>query len=66
MNINASIIDQQVQGLAKRLRAELEDALGKGLDDGMARSVAFVFWCVKLMLDATEAEALDALTEGGQ
>ena len=65
MNINASIIDQQVRGLSKRLRAELEDALGKGLDDSMARSVAFVFWCVKLMLDATEAEALDTLTEGG-
>jgi hypothetical protein len=39
MNINAGIIDQQVRGLAQRLRAELADALGTpNLDDTLARS----------------------------
>lgn len=65
MNINASIIDQQVRGLAQRLRAALEAALGRPLDDIRARSVAFVLLTLKVLLDLTEDEALDALTEGG-
>jgi len=65
MNINVSIIDQQVRGLSERLRPQLEEALGKKLDDQRARSVAFVLLCVKVLLDMDEAAALEALTEGG-
>ena len=66
MNINAGIIDQQVRGLAQRLRAELADALGRpSLDDTTARSAAFVVLCAKVMLDLSDAEAVDAVTEGG-
>jgi hypothetical protein len=66
MNINAGIIDQQVRGLAQRLRAELADALGTpNLDDTLARSAAFVVLCAKVMLELSDDEAVDALTEGG-
>ena len=65
MSINVGIIDQQVRGLAQRLRPQLEDALDKKIDDTLARSVAFVVLCAKVMLDLTDEEALGALTEGG-
>lgn len=65
MNINVGIIDQQVRGLAQRLRSAIENALDKAVDDGMARSVAFVVLCVKVMLDLSDDEAVECLTEGG-
>jgi hypothetical protein len=65
MNINAGIIDQQVRGLSQRLRARFEEALETKLDDQRARSVGFVVLCMKTMLDLSEDEAVDALTEGG-
>lgn len=65
MNINVSIIDQQVRGLADRLKAPLEDALEKKLSDTERRSAAFVLLCVKTLLDLTDEEALQRLTEGG-
>lgn len=65
ININVGIIDQQVRGLAQRLRAEIEHALDRAVDDGLARSVAFVVLCVKVMLDLSDDEAVDCLTEGG-
>lgn len=65
MNINASIIDQQAGGLAERLKAQLDEALDKRLNTTARRSAAFVLLCVKTLLDLTEDEALDRLTEGG-
>jgi hypothetical protein len=66
MNINAGIIDQHVRGLAARLKDRIEETLDRSkLDDNLARSVAFVILCVKTMLDLTEDEALDRVTEGG-
>jgi hypothetical protein len=65
MNINVSIIDQHVRGLAQRLKLALETALNEALDDTKARSVAFVVLCEKVLLDRTDDEAISALTEGG-
>lgn len=66
MNLNASIIDHQVRGLAERARAQLTEALEKTtLDETTARSAAFVALCVKVLLDIPEDEAIEALTEGG-
>ncbi len=65
MNINASIIDQQVRGLAERAKPQLEEALDKPLDENNARSAAFVALCVKVMLDISDEEAFESLTEGG-
>lgn len=66
MNVNVSIIDQQVRGLADRLKPQLERRLGETLDVIKARSVAFVVLCVKTLLDLTDDEAIEALTEGGR
>ncbi len=65
MNINVGIVDQQVRGLAQRLKPQIDEALDKTLDEIMARSVAFVVLCAKVMLDLTDDEAVDILTEGG-
>jgi len=64
MNINVGIVDQQVGALSVKLRAELDSAVGRKLDDTMARSVAFVVLVSKTVLDLTDAEALELLTEG--
>lgn len=64
MNINVSIIDQQVRGMADRLRGAIEAEVGT-LDETKARSVAFVVICVKAMLDLGDQEAIECLTEGG-
>ncbi len=65
MNVNVGIIDQQVRALALRLKPQLDQAVGKTLDETAARSVAFVVLCQKVTLGLTEDEALEALTEGG-
>lgn len=65
MDINVGIIDQQVRGLAQRLKARIEDELDKQLDETATRSVAFVVLCAKVMLGLTDGEATEMLTEGG-
>lgn len=65
MNINVGIIDQQVRGLAQRLKASIEQELDKQLDETTTRSVAFVVLCAKVMLGLTDEEAIETLTEGG-
>jgi hypothetical protein len=65
MNINVSIIDQQVRGFAERSSVQFEEALGRPLDETLGRSVAFVALVVKVMLDLSDEEAIDSLTEGG-
>jgi hypothetical protein len=65
MNINVGIIDQQVRGLAQRLKAQFEAELDTALDETKARSVAFVVLCAKVMLGLTDDEAIETLTEGG-
>lgn len=59
-NINVSIIDQQVRQLAEERFAT------RAGDEHKRRSAAFVFLCVKTLLDLEEEEALDCLTDGGQ
>lgn len=65
MNFNVGIIDQQVRGLTERLRAQIEEEVGNKLDDTAARSAAFVVLCVKTLLDLSDSEAIERLTEGG-
>lgn len=64
MNINVSIIDQQVRGLAQKLKPQLDAALDESLDEIKARSVAFVVLCAKAMLDLNDDEAISALKIG--
>lgn len=65
MNINASIIDQQVRALVERLKIEIEDKAKFKNDENKLRSAAFVVLVVKTILDLTEEEAIECLTEGG-
>lgn len=65
MNINASIIDQQVRAFAERQKAVIEEKAKFKNDDNKLRSAAFVVLVVKTLLDLTEEEAIECLTEGG-
>jgi len=65
MNLNASIIDQQVRALAGKLKDQFADRLNIKTDEPKLRSASFVLLCVKTVLDLTEDEAMDCMTEGG-
>lgn len=60
MDINASIIDQQLTGLLEKH----SDRLPPG-DENRKRSAAFVLLCMANCLDIPLAEAAELLTEGG-
>ena len=60
MDIDASIIDQQLTGIIQKYPHLLPDG-----DDNRKRSVAFVLLCMKHYLDITLEEASELLTDGG-
>ena len=62
MNINASIVDQRVSGIAEEYSNELKDIVGS--DIARQKSLAFVLLCVSTALDTSLSEAIDLLTEG--
>lgn len=64
MDINASIIDQRLSGVQDEIREQAQSELG--INDAVKlKSLAFVYLCVKTMLDLDMEEAFDCLTEGG-
>ena len=64
MDINISIIDQQLIGIQDEIRELAREELGIE-DSGRLKSLAFVYLCVKTMLDMTMEDVFDCLTEGG-
>ena len=64
MNINASIIDQRLLGIQDEIRQQAEIELGVK-DSGRLKSLAFLYLCVKTLLDLDRDETFDCLTEGG-
>ncbi|PIW00821.1 MAG: abortive phage resistance protein [Deltaproteobacteria bacterium CG17_big_fil_post_rev_8_21_14_2_50_63_7] len=64
MNINASIIDQRLGGVQDEIRGRAVDDLNIK-DPERQKSLAFVYLCVKTMLDLEPDVAFDCLTEGG-
>lgn len=64
MNINASIIDQRLSGIQDEIREQAHSELGIK-DAGRLKSLAFIYLCVKVMLDLDVDETFDCLTEGG-
>jgi len=64
MNVNAAIVDQRLVGIADEVRAQAEAELGIK-DEPRLTTLAFVYLCVKTMLDLEPEEAFDCLTEGG-
>jgi hypothetical protein len=64
VNINASIIDQRLAAVQDEIKQRASDELRINQEDKL-RSLAFIYLCVKTMLDLDEMEAFDCLTEGG-
>ena len=64
MNINASIIDQQLTGVQEEIREQADEELNIH-DEARLRSLAFVYLCTRTMLDLDPEETFDCLTEGG-
>lgn len=65
MNINASIIDQRLSGIQDEIKDLAETQLNVKNDVVRLKSLAFVYLCVKTMLDLDTDEAFDCLMEGG-
>lgn len=66
MDINAAIIDQRLSSIITSIRDRAKDELNIQNDETRLKSLAFVYLCVKTMLDLPDDEAFDCLTEGGQ
>lgn len=64
MDINSSIIDQRLVGIQKEIAERACDELNIQ-DPKRLKSLAFVYLCVKTVLDLDVEEAFDCLTEGG-
>lgn len=65
MSINTAIIDQQLGGICQRIESRCAAELKIKGNPEKLKSVAFVFFCVKKILDIEEDAAFDCLTEGG-
>ena len=64
MNIEASIVDQRLTAIIDDIREPAAEQL-KISDPPKLKSLAFVYLCVKTVLDLDGDEAFDCLTEGG-
>ncbi|GEA26912.1 hypothetical protein MiAbW_01472 [Microcystis aeruginosa NIES-4325] len=64
MNIIASIIDQRLVSVSNDIRQKASEEL-RITDDGRLKSLAFVYLCVKTILDLDGDDVFDCLTEGG-
>lgn len=64
MNINASIIDQRLKSVTDAIQQQAAEELNIH-DAGRLKSLAFVYLCVKTLLDLEHVSTFDCLTEGG-
>ncbi len=64
MNINASIIDQRLKSVIDAIGQKAGEELRIN-DGGRLKSLAFVYLCVKTILDLEDSNTFDCLTEGG-
>ncbi len=64
MNINTSIIDQRITGVVEEIRESAQSELNL-TEATRLKSLAFVYLCVKTMLDLDSEAAFDCLTDGG-
>ena len=64
MNLNASIIDQRLTGVQAEIESWAREEL-KVIDPARLKPLAFVYLCVKTMLDLDAQEAFDCVTDGG-
>jgi hypothetical protein len=64
MNINTSIIDQRLKSVTDAIRQQATEELSIS-EAGRLKSLAFVYLCVKTILDLDDVNTFDCLTEGG-
>jgi len=64
MNIEASIVDQRLSSIIRKIREPAAEQL-RISDPTKLKSLAFVYLCVKAVLDLDDEETFDCLTEGG-
>jgi len=64
MNIEASIVDQRLTSIVEDIREPAAKQLSIS-DPKKLKSLAFVYLCVKTVLDLDGDESFDCLTEGG-
>ncbi|HLO93490.1 MAG TPA: AIPR family protein [Burkholderiaceae bacterium] len=64
MNLNASIVDQRLSGVQDEIRDWAANELNL-TDPQRLKSLAFVYLCVKTMLDLDAQESFDCVTDGG-
>jgi hypothetical protein len=64
MNINISIIDQRLVSVSENIRQKASEEL-RITEAGQLKSLAFVYLCVKTILDLDGDDVFDCLTEGG-
>lgn len=64
MNINAAIIDQHLGKVVDEIREQASEELGINQEHKL-KSLAFVYLCVRKLLDLDHEESFDCLTEGG-
>ncbi len=64
MNINASIIDQRLGSVTDDIRQQAAEEL-RISEASRLKSLAFVYLCVKTVLDLEDDDVFDCLTEGG-
>jgi hypothetical protein len=65
MDINAAIIDQRLLKVSDVIRERARDELSI-TDPQRLKSLAFIHLCVKTILDLSDDEAFECLTDGGQ
>ena len=63
MNINIAIIDQRLTKISEQIRDQAREELGI-TDETRLKSLSFVFLTVRTVLDLTDEETFDCLTEG--
>lgn len=65
MDVSAAIIDQRVTAVVEEIRERTAAELCIKNDEPKLKSAAFVYLCVRTLLDLDEDEAFDCLVEGG-
>lgn len=64
MNVNAAIIDQRLSSIVNDIRAKAKDDFNVS-DEEKLKSLAFIYFSVKTILDLSDEEAFECITEGG-
>ncbi|QEY24652.1 AIPR family protein [Neisseria animalis] len=66
MDFTASIIEQQILGLDDETKQMLRDELNLGTDENKLKSIYFLYYSVRALLDLDREEIIECIVDGGQ